>query len=212
MIDLDLFETSPELVQELKEGGQFPICYLSAGSWEEWRPDADQFPAEVLGRNYPGWPGEKWLDIRQIEVLAPVLAARLDLCAAKGFVGVEPDNIDGYSNRTGFPISYQDQLEFNIWLADQAHQRGLSIGLKNDSEQVQDLLPYFDWALTEDCFDQGWCEEISPFIAAGKAVFAAEYTDTGVDLAEICPRARELGFSLILKNRDLDAFQESCPE
>ena len=88
MIDLDLFETSPELIQELREGGQFPICYLSAGSWEEWRPDADQFPAEVLGRNYPGWPGEKWLDIRQIEVLAPILEARLDLCAAKGFAGL----------------------------------------------------------------------------------------------------------------------------
>ena len=168
-------------------------------------------PTEVLGKEYQGWPGEKWLDIRQIDLLAPILRARLDDCAAKGFVGVEPDNIDAYTNKTGFPLSYADQLAFNIWLAEEAHLRGLSIGLKNDSEQVLDLLPFFDWAMTEDCFDQGWCEEMLPFIEAGKPVFAAEYTDTGFVLADICPLAREMGFSLILKNRKLDAFRETCP-
>ncbi len=168
-------------------------------------------PRRYLGKKYQGWPGEKWLDIRQIDLLAPILRNRLDECAAKGFVGVEPDNIDAYTNNTGFPLSYEDQLAFNIWLAEEAHLRGLSIGLKNDPEQVLDLLPHFDWALTEDCFDQDWCEEMLPFIQAGKPVFAAEYTDTGIVLADICPLAREMGFSLILKNRELDAYREACP-
>ena len=180
------------------------------GSWEDWRPDADVFPSEILGRNYLGWPGEKWLDIRQIELLAPILEARLDECAAKGFDGVEPDNIDAYTNKTGFPLTYTDQLTFNIWLAEQAHARGLSIGLKNDSEQVHDLLPYYDWALTEDCFDQDWCEEMLPFVQAGKPVFAAEYTDTGITLADFCPQARDMGISAILKNRELDSYREAC--
>ncbi len=100
---------------------------------------------------------------------------------------------------------------FNIWLAQEAHARGLSIGLKNDSEQVSDLLPYYDWALTEDCFDQDWCEEMLPFVEAGKPVFAAEYTDTGITLADFCPQAGEMGISAILKNRGLDAFREACP-
>ncbi len=199
------------IIQKLKTDGRVAVCYLNAGSWEDWRPDADKFPPEVLGNDYQGWPGEKWLDIRQIDLLAPVLRSRLDECAAKGFVGVEPDNIDAYTNKTGFPLSYEDQLAFNIWLAEEAHLRGLSIGLKNDSEQVLDLLPHFDWALTEDCFDQDWCEEMLPFIQAGKPVFAAEYTDTGIVLADICPLAREMGFSLILKNRQLDAYREACP-
>jgi hypothetical protein len=53
--------------------------------------------------------------------------------------------------------SYQHQLDYNIWLANEARARGLSIRLKNDDEQVTDLLPILDWALTEDCFAQGWC-------------------------------------------------------
>ncbi|RME99796.1 MAG: hypothetical protein D6768_14255 [Chloroflexi bacterium] len=210
--DVDLFETETAVIADLHAQGKKVICYLSAGSWEEWRPDADQFPPAVLGNDYDGWPGEKWLDIRQIDQLAPIMRARLDLCRDKGFDAVEPDNIDGYTNDTGFPLTYDDQLAYNIWLAEEAHVRGLAIGLKNDDEQVTDLLPYFDWALTEDCFDQGWCEEMSPFIVAGKPVFAAEYTDTGITADDFCPQAEALGFSAILKHRDLDAWVEVCSD
>jgi len=209
--DIDLFDNEASVVAALHAQGRKVICYISAGSWEDWRPDKDQFPPEIIGKAYEGWPGEKWLDIRQIDKLAPILRARLDLCRDKGFDGVEPDNIDAYTNDTGFPLTYQDQLHYNIWLADEAHTRGLSIGLKNDSEQVADLLPYFDWALTEDCFDQGWCEQMAPFIEAGKAVIDTEYTDTGITLEDFCAQARALQFSAILKHRDLDAFIQSCP-
>jgi hypothetical protein len=210
--DVDLFETEASVIADLHAQGKKVICYLSAGSWEEWRPDASQFPPAVLGNEYDGWPGEKWLDIRQIDLLAPLMRARLDLCRDKGFDAVEPDNIDGYTNDTGFPLTYDDQLVYNIWLAQEAHARGLAIGLKNDGEQVNDLLPYFDWALTEDCFDQEWCEEMAPFIATGKPVFAAEYTDTGITTGDFCPQAMALGFSAILKHRDLNAWVEMCPD
>ncbi len=211
MYDVDLFDTETSVVQALKDQGRAVICYISVGSWEDWRPDVDQFPAEVIGNDYEGWPGEKWLDIRQIDLLAPIMRARLDKCAAKGFDGIEPDNIDGYTNDTGFPLTYTNQLAYNIWLAEEAHARGLSIGLKNDSEQVSDLLPHFDWAMTEDCFDEDWCEEMLPFIEAGKPVFAAEYSDSGIALDEFCPQANAMNISAILKNRDLDAYRESCP-
>ena len=210
MYDIDLFESDAQLVSVLGENGRRVVCYLSAGSWEEFRPDARQFPDSVIGKDYEGWPGERWLDIRQIELLAPIMRSRLDQCAAKGFDGIEPDNIDAYQQDTGFPLTHQDQLKYNIWLAQEAHARGLSIGLKNDPEQVADLLAHFDWALTEDCFDQGWCDELLPFINAGKAVFASEYTDTGVGLPEICAQAQDLKISVIMKNRELDAAREGC--
>lgn len=209
--DIDLFESGAADVAILHGEGRRVVCYISAGSWEEWRPDADQFLPELLGNDYEGWPGERWLDIRQIDRLAPVLRARLDQCKEKGFDAVEPDNIDGYSNDTGFPLTADDQLRFNRWLAGEAHARGLSIGLKNDPEQAAALEPAFDWAMTEDCFAEGWCEEMLPFIRAGKPVFAAEYTDTGVALDEICPEADELRFSVIMKNRELDAERARCP-
>ncbi len=212
--DIDLFDADASLVAALKAQGVKVICYLSAGSWEEWRPDAELFPAEVIGKEYASWEGEKWLDIRAIDTLAPILRARLDLCAAKGFEAVEPDNIDGYTNDTGFPLTYADQLAFNMWLADEAHARGLSIGLKNDPEQAAHLLQTFDWALTEDCFADGWCEMVRAFVLAGKAVFAAEYTDNWEEeqfLNQVCPQALALGFSAILKERELDEWVLYCP-
>jgi hypothetical protein len=211
MYDIDLFENEASVITALHEQGRKVICYLSVGSREDWRPHADRFPASVIGNDYEGWPGENWLDIRQIDLLAPIMRARLDLCKEKGFDGIEPDNIDGYTNDTGFPLTYEDQLKYNLWLAEEAHARGLSIGLKNDSEQAADLLPNYDWALTEDCFAGGWCKDMLPFIEMGKPVFAAEYTDTGVTLEQLCQEAKPLNFSLILKNRDLDAWQQTCP-
>jgi hypothetical protein len=214
MYDVDLFDSDAETVAALHGQGRTVICYISAGSWEDWRPDADQFSEAVLGKEYQGWPGERWLDIRRIDLLAPIMRARLDRCQASGFDGVEPDNIDGYANDTGFPLTYQDQLDYNRWLACEAHSRGLSIGLKNDGEQVADLLPYFDWALTEDCYAQDWCEELTPVVTAGKAVFAAEYTDEwsiNGFLTTVCPQASASGLSALLKSRDLDASRQSCP-
>ncbi|MCX6072263.1 MAG: endo alpha-1,4 polygalactosaminidase [Chloroflexi bacterium] len=209
-IDLDLFDTNPETITALHAAGKKVICYISAGSWEDWRPDAATFPRDVIGKDYEGWPGERWLDIRQIDLLASIMSARLSLCREKGFDAVEPDNIDGYTNDTGFAITYEEQLRYNRWLAGEAHALGLSIGLKNDPEQAAELVADFDWSLTEDCFDQGWCDSLAPFLEAGKAVLAAEYTDTGVDFEEACAELEPAGFSLILKDRALSAWQETC--
>ena len=110
MYDIDLFDNETSVVASLHSQGRRVVCYISVGSWENWRPDANQFPASVIGNDYEGWSGEKWLDIRQIDLLAPIMRARLDQCKAKGFDAIEPDNIDGYTNDTGFPLTYQDQL------------------------------------------------------------------------------------------------------
>jgi hypothetical protein len=209
--DVDLFDTGAEVVASLHRQGRRVVCYLSAGSWEDGRPDAANFPKEIIGKDYVGWPGEKWLDIRRIELLGPILGARLDLCKAKGFDAVEPDNVDGFQNETGFPLTAEDQLRFNRWLAQEAHKRGLAIALKNDADQAPALLADFDFALTEDCFDQGWCDQVVPFIQNGKPVLDSEYTDTGIALAEFCPRAKELGIRAILKHRNLDAWRQACP-
>jgi hypothetical protein len=70
-----------------------------------------------------GWPGERWLDIRRIGVLAPIMKARIAKCARKGFDALEPDNINGYQNKSGFSLSGSDQLRYNRWFARQAHKR-----------------------------------------------------------------------------------------
>ncbi len=212
--DIDLFDHDAAAVATLHAQGRKVLCYLNAGAWEDWRPDRDQFPPAVLGNDYAGWPGERWLDIRRIDLLAPILRARLDQCQAKGFDGVDPDNVNGYQNDTGFPLTAQDQLAYNRWLAGEAHVRGLAIGLKNDTEQASELAPYFDFAVTESCLAEDWCDQTLAFIDAGKAVFAIEYTDATTIarfLNEHCPRAAAWRLSAVLKNRLLDTWRLDCP-
>ncbi|MEA3325933.1 MAG: endo alpha-1,4 polygalactosaminidase [Chloroflexota bacterium] len=211
IFNLDLFETTPEEIQYLHSKGVQVICYLNAGAWENWRPDSNDFPKATIGKKYQAWPGEYWLDIRQIEALKPILTARLDLCAEKGFDGVDPDNLDGYMNQTGFPLTYEDQLNFNRWLAAEAHQRHLAIGLKNDPDQAINLVMDFDWITTESCFCEGWCEMIEPFIQAGKPVFAIEYTDEGAQFNKYCGTRLAKTINPILKHQALDAWRETCP-
>ncbi len=117
MYDIDLFDTPPAVIDELHAAGRIVICYFSAGSHEDWRPDSADFPAAVLGEPLDDWPGERWLDIAQLERLQPIMQARLELAVAKGCDGVEPDNVDGYTQASGFRITYADQLAYNRWLA-----------------------------------------------------------------------------------------------
>jgi hypothetical protein len=208
--DLDL-EVEQAIIDELHTRGVRVICYISVGSQEAWRPDADLFPPVVLGRKYEGWSGEKWLDIRRIDLLSPIMLARLDQCAAKGFDGVEPDNIEVVGNDTGFPLTYQDQLDYARWLASEAHTRGLAIGLKNAPDMVVDVLDYFDFVITEDAYYYGWIEDMLPFIEDGKPVFAAEYTDMDVDFDAACAWGDQHQVYFILKDRALTSHRQTCP-
>ncbi|MBM4372935.1 MAG: endo alpha-1,4 polygalactosaminidase [Deltaproteobacteria bacterium] len=207
MYDLDLFDTSAESIAALHGDGRVVICYFSAGSLEDWRPDAADYPEAVVGEPLEGWSSENWLDVRALDVLAPLLEARLDLAVQKGCDGVEPDNVDGWTNETGFPLSGADQLRFNRWLAAAAHARGLSVGLKNDLDQILALVGHFDWALNEECFSYDECELLLPFVDAGKAVFGVEYE---LDAEDFCPEANALDFDFLVMDLDLDGGREAC--
>ena len=211
--DIDLFDVPQDVIDGLHADGRIVICYFSAGSYEEWREDAGAFPVPAIGNPLDGWPGEAWLDHRD-PAIRSIMQARLDLAVAKQCDAVEPDNVDGYINDTGFDLSGDDQLDYNRFLAAEAHARGLSIGLKNDVDQVQDLVDDFDWALNEECVNYQECETTSPFIDQGKAVFHVEYVDAiadGAALAEqVCPQTTALGFSTLIKEWDLTVWRLPC--
>jgi hypothetical protein len=200
--EVDGFEVAAMTVANLHRQGRRVICYLDVGSWENYRPDAGRFPKAVLGRAYDGYPDERWLDVRRIDLLAPILRHRFDLCRRKGFDAVEPDNIAGYENKTGFPLSAGDQLRFNRWVAREVHRRGMAVALKNDPQQVEQLLDSFDFAVVEECFAYDECGKFSPLVEAGKRVFVAEYEEA---LAAICAEAGRLRFSVIRKDNGLFA-------
>lgn len=73
MYDIDLWDTSMDTIAALKQAGKKVICYfrynlrvidaissmilsyLSAGSYENWRPDKHLFPDSVKGNPLKGW-------------------------------------------------------------------------------------------------------------------------------------------------------------
>ncbi len=202
VFDVDGFETKKAEVAALHAEGRKAICYLDVGSWEEYRPDKAQFPPSVRGKRYEGFPNERWLDISRYQLFQKPLEARIAMCARKGFDAVEPDNVAGYENDTGFDLSAADQLRFNRWVAAAVHRQGMAVALKNDPKQVSQLLNSFDFAIVEECFQYDECGLYKPFVAAGKAVYEAEYE---LEPSAYCDKAAALDFSSIRKSYDLFA-------
>src|SRR5262245_1826039 len=48
MYDIDLFDSPQEVIDGLHERRITVICYFSAGTFEDWRPDAGDFPQTVI--------------------------------------------------------------------------------------------------------------------------------------------------------------------
>lgn len=204
--DIDLYDDggaalNTPAVASIHARGAHAICYVDAGTWEDWRPDAAQYPDAVKGKPN-GWPGEKWLDVRQTAVLLPIVAARVQKCVDAGFDAVEFDNVDGYSNVTGFPLTADDQLAFDRALAGLAHDHGLPVGLKNDVEQAGALATNFDFAINEQCFKYRECGVYDAWIAAGRAVLEIEYSGTN---KKLCADAQAHGRDAIRKKPSLKA-------
>lgn len=204
--DIDGFEATSALVRTLHTEGRKVICYINTGAAENFRPDHSSFPLSVQGKP-DGWDGENWLDIRRLDVVRPIMAARFDMCRRKGFDAVEADLVDGYANATGFALTSQDQLTYNRLLAHLAHERGMSIALKNDLDQIPELERDFDFAINEQCAQYDECEKLTPFIQANRAVFHVEYQ---LDTTQFCPETTALGFSSMRKNTSLDAARWPC--
>ncbi len=204
MYDIDMFTSDAATIQQLHAKGIYVVCYVETGSWENYRPDASAYPSSVLGNALSGYPNERLVDIRQVSVLQPIIAARFDTAKAKGCDGIEPDLDDTYNGyNTGFPLTMQDQLTFNKAVADLAHARGMSIGLKNGASAggvfEAAMVQFTDWALNEECNQFGECGGYKVYIAANKAVFQVEYLGSGATAASICPADNAANFDGILK-------------
>jgi hypothetical protein len=217
MYDIDLFNTPKATMDQLKAQGRRVVCYFSAGTSEDWREDFSRFAASDMGNALSEWQGERWLDTRS-ENVRNVMKSRLDRAVARGCDGVEPDNVDGYTNEPGLPLSASTQLDYNRFLAQEAKARGLAVGLKNDTDQLAALQPSFDFAVNEQCheFDKGReCELYSVFTSNGKPVFNAEYRSAYVtDAASrnaLCAAARAADLRTLVLPLELDnTLRLSC--
>ena len=212
--EIDLFDSSQQEIDHLHNKQVYVVCYFSAGSYENWREDKDLFNPSVIGNPYEGWEGERWLDIRTQNV-RDVMRSRLDRAIHKKCDAVEADNVHGFEENTGFPLTPGDQLTYNLFLANEAHNRSLGIALKNDGSQAVELVGDFDFAVTEEQFQYGDEQDFLIFINKGKAVFNAEYAAKYVNdqnkRVDMCKRSNLLGFRTLVLPLDLDdSFRYDC--
>jgi hypothetical protein len=223
MYDIDLFNVDESVIQALHDDGRIVVCYFSAGTYEFFRDDWSEFfdfvEQDVLytGNEPPfvgtlgDFPDERWLDIRRIDLLEPIMKSRLALAASKGCDAVEPDNMDAYQNEqeTGISILAEEQLAYNKFIADEAHAVGLSVGLKNDLDQLEDLVDFYDFAVNEQCFEFDECDAYSAFTDRDKAVFGVEYSGC---FPCYCPEAQKANLSWMHKKLDLGVWRKGCDD
>jgi hypothetical protein len=206
--EIGLFDTLPAVVTDLHTRGKKVICHVDMGTFEDWHPDAERIPKEAIG---PMVVDHRWLDIRN-HTLVAVMRGRLDMAVKLGCDGIMFDNVDAWDTKihgdVGFPLLGMDQLIYNRTLASEARAKGLAVGLMNDVHQLDELVPAFDFSVTEECFEGMECDLQKPFLDAGKPVFDVEYTLT---TTIFCAMAKTMKISAIKKKPELDAFREACP-
>ncbi|KAK0127029.1 hypothetical protein ONS96_006589 [Cadophora gregata f. sp. sojae] len=212
--DIDLFTNPKSTIDNLHSLGRKVICYFSAGSYEDFRPDSKSFEKSDYGKPLDGWPGEWWLNVSSPNV-REIMTTRIELAKTKGCDGVDPDNVDGYDNDTGFDLTKEQAVDFMTFMAIEAHSRNMSIGLKNSGGIVNSTLPMMQWQVNEQCVQYNECDSFTPFIENNKPVFHIEYPNSAprissADNATFCDRSTDEGFSTLLKNMNLDNWYQDC--
>lgn len=223
--DIDLWDNSAETISDLKAqkvDGQDArvICYFSAGTFEDWRPDSSSFPDSDKGSELPDWPGERWLKTNSPDV-RNIMEQRLDMAVQKGCDAVDPDNVDGFDNDNGLGLSEEDAVDFVTFLANAARSRNLAVGLKNAASLIPSVIDVVQFSVNEECHEFDECSLFQPFIEQQKPVFHVEYPkgaevnnnnnlDTS-DLDKICDDSTSSRFSTIAKNMHLDGWIQECP-
>ncbi len=211
ILDIDPDSAPLSRIARLKRRGVYLVCYVSIGTWENWRKDKNAFPSVVLGKAYGEWPDERFLDIRRLDILLPVMRARFARCKNLGFAAVEADNMDAYDNDSGFPLTARDTLRYVRALARMAHEMGLAMAQKNVPDLSGQLVHVLDFAITESCIQDGWCAKMAPWRKAGRPILDAEYVERPLNLKRACRDAARFGLSLIVKTRDLTRWRKTCP-
>lgn len=206
-VEVDSADTSAAEVRDLHARGLHVACYVSAGSVEDYRADAVDFPADVVGKPLAGWPDERWLDVRRIDLLTPVMRARIADCADKGFDAIEFDNVDGWTHDTGFAITRADSLRYLRWLIREGHEQELAVGLKNALGLIRSLAGRVDWALNEQCVEYDECDRYAPLVRRDVPVFVLEYAGRTERVCAVIERAGLIGQR---KHLDLGAWSRPC--
>jgi hypothetical protein len=91
-------------------------------------------------------------------------------------------------------------------MAGVADRYGLSIGLKNALDILDDVSDDIQFAVNEECIANDECDVYSDFVASGKPVYHIEY-GRGSQSRQYCSNSR---LNTVIKNLDLDGWVYYC--
>ena len=187
--------------------GVYSVCYVN-GFQTQPGADLDAIDTLLLHEGDervtdPGWPDEVLYDAstpEQRSQVAELVSRDLDLCAEKGFQGVDLDNLDSWTRSRGL-LDVDDAEALANLLVSAAHDRDLAVGQKNAAEHTGRFRGAFDFAVVEECAQYDECDAYTD--AYGDLVYAVEYTDAqDVPFEDACATYHgRPGF--VLRDRDL---------
>jgi hypothetical protein len=227
---------SSPVVAALHASGKYSICYVEAGAYQTSFPDKSNFAPGDYGdaaKRYrmQGYPNEWWYDIagfrnyvaghrstlKGVAVnIAAGLAKRIGWCALEGQDAIEPDDLDGYTNKGdtgvaggGWHLTKSDSAGFERWLAYEAHAHGLAIFQKNDPANAGADVGVYDGMIIEECnYYKDPCAgaggDATRYLKSGKPVLDAEYTEDGEKTSKFCAADVAAGITGALFNVDLN--------
>lgn len=220
--------TAPSpVVRALHAAGKYSICYLEAGAQQTSFPDRRDFAPADYGHyakrfQMRGYPNEWWFNLRGFKSYRPGQASslrgvavniaaglgkRIHWCALEGQDAIEPDDLDGYTNRGatgvsggGWHLTRAVSLGFERWLAYTAHHDGLAIFQKNDPANAGIDARTFDGMIIEECNRYrdpcaGPGGDATPYLRRGKPVLNAEYVQDGERTRKFCAADTAAGIS-----------------
>jgi hypothetical protein len=223
------------VVRAIHAAGHYSICYVEVGAYQQGFPDNGHFARSDYGglgdraTQMQGYSNEYWFNLtgfrhyvsghrgtlRGAAVnIAQALDKRFGWCKSERQDAVEPDDLDGYTNKstggqTPWGMTQADAAGFERWLAYDIHSHGLAAFQKNDGANATVGARMFDGMIIEECnYYKDPCTgpggDATAYLARHKPVLNAEYTADGENTAGFCSADENAGIVGALFSVDLD--------
>jgi len=223
------------VVRAIHAAGHYSICYVEVGAYQEGFPDNAHFARSDYGgvgdkaTQMQGYSNEYWFDLTGFRNYVPgrhgtlkgaavniaqALDKRFGWCKKEGQDAVEPDDLDGYTNKstggqTPWGMTQADAAGFERWLAYDIHSHGLAAFQKNDGANATAGARMFDGMVIEECnYYKDPCTgaggDATAYLARHKPVLNAEYTADGETTGGFCSADESAGIVGALFSVDLD--------
>jgi cysteinyl-tRNA synthetase, unknown class len=227
-----------EEVGDLQDSGKTVLAYFEIGSIEDFRPEYDELPDDMILNQWPEWPEEYFVRYWEPAWWDTVIRPRVDQALAAGFDGVYLDTPLAYENIDLSLVDGEDRetlgrkmVDLIVRISDYAKDQdpGFLVFPQN-SPELRQHPGYVDaidglgveelfFAADDDTSDQpcvqDWCAENLADVEAlrdeGKVILAVDYASEPDNVADACDRYDEEGFAGYVTDRALDTITPPCP-